>query len=525
MRSASTVAEKRQPDGAGGKAHSLTGAIGERPILFALLILAVVTVIRAQGTVDGDVSWQLWIGRQLNHGAHLYRDIIDTNPPLWFWMAMPVDRLSALVHLRSDHLLILLVGCAAALSVAATGYLIRTMRQPGRTLLLAYASLLLVAMPWLEIGQREHIALIGAVPYAALIAARRSQRIVPTSFALAVGAGAALGFALKHYFLIVPLFLELWLLGGQGKRWRPLRAETAAIAVVGSAYVIALILFAHEYLTAVLPMLLLAYGATGAKHVIDLFQPAVLTALASIAVLIGNYRFLRSESSGTAAALAVAVLAFAIVYFIQAKGWSYHAVPMAALAAMALAASLAAGSHPPRLILFTAPALLLLPFWTSAQNAENAPGTTPDIDHALAGVPAGEPVGFISTNPSFGWPAVLNRGFAFPLRYNGFWMMQAIVTNEIHGGKNRRLTQLGRSIVRETVDDFECTPPRLIIVDRPTPAEARAGAFDILAFFLRDHQFAHLLAHYRPIRRTSAETFELVIPFARRRGCPSWSPV
>ena len=40
-----------------------------------------------------DVAWQLWIARRMHAGANLYRDIIETNPPLWFWMALPVDRL------------------------------------------------------------------------------------------------------------------------------------------------------------------------------------------------------------------------------------------------------------------------------------------------------------------------------------------------------------------------------------------------------------------------------------------------
>jgi hypothetical protein len=103
--------------------------------------------------------------------------------------------------------------------------------------------------------------------------------------------------------------------------------------------------------------------------------------------------------------------------------------------------------------------------------------------------------------------------------------MQAIVTNELRGGADPRLTQLGQRVVRETVQDFECTPPRRIIVKRPDPVAAQRGEFDILAFFLRDPQFASLLAHYRPTERTSVEVFELVAPLDPPSSCPSWSPV
>jgi hypothetical protein len=524
MSTAPTIAPDRESTAAPRPAQSLAAALFAHPLLVALAIIAVTVAIRAQGTVDGDVAWQLWIARQLNHGAHLYRDIVETNPPLWFWMALPVDHLSALVQVRSDHVLVAVVGCAAALAIAATDRLTRTIAAPRRTLLLAYASLIVIAMPWVEIGQREHIALIGALPYAALIAARRCGRAVPVSLALAVGAGGALGFALKPYFLVVPVILECWLIACQRGRWRPLRPEIVAVAGVGVGYSVALLALAHDYLTVVLPVLLLAYGATGAKHWVDLFQPAVLTALASIVLLIANRRFMRSDGSGIAAALTLAAVGFTIAYFVQAKGWNYHAIPMLACAAIALAAALAAGANPPRLLLFTAPALLLLPFSIALHHAEQEPASTHDVARALAGVKSGEAVGLISTDPSFGWPAVLQRGLRFPLRYNGFWMMQAIVTNELRGGRDPRLTQLGRKVARETAADFECTPPLRIVVDRPTPEQARGGAFDILDFFMREPQFAALLSHYRPIQRTSVETFALAVPIPRPSTCPDWSP-
>ncbi len=77
---------------------------------------------------------------------------------------------------------------------------------------------------WLHAGQREQLVLIATLPYAALIAARRAGRQVAPALALVIGAAAALGFALKHYFLIVPLLLELWLVlasGEAGRRFGP----------------------------------------------------------------------------------------------------------------------------------------------------------------------------------------------------------------------------------------------------------------------------------------------------------------
>ncbi|HEV8407392.1 MAG TPA: hypothetical protein VGQ34_05610, partial [Sphingomicrobium sp.] len=315
-------------------ASRLLEALAAKPLLPAFVLISAIVGIRAFGTIDSDVSWQLWIAHQLNGGARLYSDIIETNPPLWFWMGMPVDRLALSVHLRSDHVLIILIGCLALLSLSATNQLIRSIGAQRRTLLLSFGALVLIAIPWLQFGQREQIVLIATLPYAALIGARREGRAVPVAFAFIVGAFAAVGFALKHYFLIVPILLELWLLFSERRRWRPLRPETIAMVIAGGLYAAAFLLFASNYLAVALPLILLAYGVTGAERLIDLFQPAVLVASATLVLLAAQPRFLRSDKSGFAAALAIAAIGFAAAYFIQAKGWTYHAIPFAGCAAL-----------------------------------------------------------------------------------------------------------------------------------------------------------------------------------------------
>jgi hypothetical protein len=97
----------------------------------------------------------------------------------------------------------------------------------------------------------------------------------------------------------------------------------------------------------------------------------------------------------------------------------------------------------------------------------------------------------------------------------GFWMLNAIVTNERRGSPDLQLSALGRQITAETVKDFTCTPPKRIIVSRPRPGE---GGFDILPFFLRDPQFTALLSHYKVRSRTSFETYELASPLPRPTG-------
>lgn len=514
MASASIIARERRSG-----ASALLGALALKPLLLAFVLVAAIAGIRAFGTVDSDVSWQLWIAHQLNGGARLYSDIIEANPPLWFWMGMPVDRLALITHLRSDHVLIILIGCLALLSLAATNKLVGSIERKKRSLLLAYGALVLLALPWLQAGQREQIVLIGTLPYAALIGARREGREVPTAFAFTIGAFSALGFALKHYFLIVPVLLELWLLTFDRRKWNPLRPETIAMVLVGSVYAASFLLFAGNYLSVVLPLILLAYGVTGAERSIDLFQPAVLVALVTLAILVAQPRFLRSKKSGPGPALAIAAIGFAAAYFIQAKGWSYHAIPFAGCAALGLAALLVNGEKLPRIAALGAPALLFLPFWIAAQQEVHEPQSEVDVENAVNGLKAGDSVGFIGSDPALGWNVTLQHDFSYPSRYYGFWMMRAVVRNEARGSPDQRLSRLGRLVVRQTVDDFRCLPPKRIIVARPSPEAIRKGEFDIFAFFLRDPQFEELMASYRPAGRTRVEAFDLMSSLPKGRNC------
>lgn len=481
------------------------------PLWLAVALTILITAIRSTGTVDSDVAWQLWIAGRIHAGANLYTDIIETNPPLWFWMAVPVERLSSILHVRIESVLVVVVGILVGLSLAATNRLIAHVPPRSRALLLCYGALALAAMPWMHVGQREQLALVATVPYAALIAARRQGQGVSQGWSAALGAGAALGFALKHYFLVVPLLLEIWLFAAAPRKWRPIRGETAAIVVVGVLYLASVFLFQPDFVQRIIPLLQLAYGAFGAPGFSYLFGPFAIVGLLLLGAVATQTRILASSKAPFAAALTVAAAGFAIVYFIQFKGWPYHALPLIGCNSLAIAALLAETGTPP-MFRVVAPALLAIPLVLSAEEQLHPALPSPDVLGAVSGLRAGESVGFLTTETAIPWSVTLQRRYRYSSRYNGFWMVRAILGNEQHGNPDPRLAALAREVVSQTVDDFTCIPPQRIIVTRPRPGEA---TFDMLPFFERDPRFVALLSHYRVRSRTSLETYELASPLPR----------
>jgi hypothetical protein len=162
------------------------------------------------------------------------------------------------------------------------------------------------------------------------------------------------------------------------------------------------------------------------------------------------------------------------------------------------------------------PALLALPLFLAADDEMHPSLPSPDLLSAVSGLNRGDSVGFLTTETAIPWSITLQRGYRYPSRYNGYWMMNAIIRNEHSVTQDPRLTALGKEIVTQTVEDFRCMPPKRIIVWRPRPGQ---HAFDILPFFERDPEFVKLLSHYRVRGRTSLETYEQVSPVLP----PRWS--
>jgi hypothetical protein len=134
---------------------------------------------------------------------------------------------------------------------------LRTMPEVSRWHKLFFAAIAVWALmfaPGYDFGQREHLMVILGLPYlsAAIPRPEPEHGALPPAMRVFIGIAAGVGFCLKPYFLLIPLLVEAW-------RWSHLRGATfvrieiIAMALVGAAYVLAVVLFAPEYLSVVVP--------------------------------------------------------------------------------------------------------------------------------------------------------------------------------------------------------------------------------------------------------------------------------
>lgn len=250
--------------GAGERMETLALAsiFAGRAELAKWLVLALMAVaafwMQLLAYPNHDVAWVLWGSREMLGGATWGRDIIEPNPPLAWYLAIPSAWVAQLLGTPTAATFHVMVAGAALCSLAAFEMLARTdplVRPAERHLPTLIAALFLLVLPYRDFGQREHLMLIGALPYLALTALRQSGGMpVQRAAALAAGVAAGLGFALKPYFLVVPLLVEITTLV-VARRWTlALRPEVLAIAGVVGVYGLFVLLFTSDYLPVVLPL-------------------------------------------------------------------------------------------------------------------------------------------------------------------------------------------------------------------------------------------------------------------------------
>lgn len=447
-----------------------------------------------------DIFWQFWIARQLLGGAQLYADIWEVNPPLWFWSAMPVEWLAEQTGIAWSSLLITLVIALGAMSAWLVAELVALPRPRDRlgVLLLVFVMAIVLPLPYL--GQREQLALMTSLPYTALIARRHAGRSVPLALAVGVAVLGAYGFALKHYFTLVPLLLELWLGLRLQRRWRPWRPELIVLAGLAVAYAALVQAFTPEFLSIMVPMVRTAYYAFDPSLFFVLVKPYVLFwAVAGLFLVLTRDEPLTETTPTTAAlfpAMLVVATGFALAYFVQRKGWDYHSIP--ATGAMAIATGL-------RLLRFrrvlpaAAGAALLIGLVLCMYPARKH---VVSYDPYLDRVPVGDAVFVATIDGSALWSPDRHK-LIWVSRAYSLWMMPAIAQGELVGPNTPELRQLAAEVLTAISQDIRCNPPYLILLENMPAIDGKAGAFTYQDFLFRDAELRRFFADHYSVQPTT----------------------
>ena len=471
---------------------------------FALCLTALMTFICLRDIpLTHDVVWQFWVARQMAQGAVLYRDIWEVNPPLWFWSALPIHNAAMWLHVPPFRILVAIIVGAGGLSALMVGYFSGHCSVMARLAVMLLAFWLSVITPLYDFGQREQLALICALPYAALISRRSTGSEVPLALALFAGTMGAYGFALKHYFLSVPILLEVWLFVQNPRRWHAMRPEILTLVAAALAYGVAAFAFARDFFTQAVPMARIAYHGFESDWEMMFVRPWIViwTFIAAFFLTFGG-AFGRKANPLVSTLLLVG-LGFALAYLLQRKGWMYHSVPATGALALALGVRLTMPDIrrliPAAVGLF----MLSLPVLLPVKVGPYFNFFRYEIDPLLSTLPKGSPIFMVTGDPMWGWPTVEDHGLSWTSRLPSYWMIPAIAHAEVIGPNSESLRALGQKIRDQAALETACASPRMIFFERRGNYVLQPSNFDVRGFFLRHKELRiYVQRNYREISPT-----------------------
>ena len=212
-----------------------------------------------------DIAWRYFIAGGILEGKTLYRDVVDLNPPLWFWAAIPSVWIGNVLGVGAHVAAMTLAHLSSLIALwmfakGVDGILSKSER--GFALVGFLVAILWVAVA--DVGQREQSALIASLLW--LVLALRRDAHLPVSLGLAVSIAcySAYGFALKHYFVLIPVAVEVVLALRLGKKWSPFRPETLVLGGLAIGYALLVFFFAHDFLAEIVPVAAISYDAFNA---------------------------------------------------------------------------------------------------------------------------------------------------------------------------------------------------------------------------------------------------------------------
>jgi len=494
--------------GAGMAALLGRRAVAAWTTLLLLVTLAVVLFTLLRLPLKDDVAWLLYVARRWLAGRELYVDVVEVNPPLIVWISAVPIRLAQWLGTAPEMVampffIAVVMGCAWWTSGLLRG---RSALFAQRLPVFAVLGIVLLAVPGIEVGQREHLLIAALLPFLVLYARALDGESPALPTAIAAGVLAGLGCALKpRYALVFGVLEGLALVRGTGVLRGPgaMRALSLSVGATLLIYAGAVLGFCPNYVRRAVPMALALYGATDVP-LSDLMSEMarVLVAQAIAWTLVLRSRGRRLPENTLVLVLLLTAAACTVVCVIDGKNWFYHRLP--ATVATVLALLVWAGSlllnrtRWPRvwLPLLLAGAAVCMFVLASVQRLEPAVemavvperNTVQRLEELIHREKAHRYIAF-SEWIALGFPVVNNTGVIWTSRFDSMWALKG----ELWRVRFDPLAAKEWPIRQWVAQDFIAGCPDLAVVDR-------RGSVDYVDILSRsDPGFARAWSHFRQI--------------------------
>jgi hypothetical protein len=347
------------------------------------------------------------------------------------------------------------------------------------------------------------------IPYLLSATARSLGREMGRGWGVGVMAGA--GLAIKPYFLLLWVVVEIYLWRRDGPR-STRRPESLAILAAFLCYAIAVVALTPDYFT-VISLALDAYGAYNCRFT-TLFNSTDV-ALCAVAFVVAAFVRLVAADRVARRVFLLAAASLLATAIIQHKGWGYHYYPARVMARLAIFLSLWMFiEHLPdadRLLrrgraglALTAALGVVVAAGIELRTMTKSPIAGMELLPIVKSHAAGKYLACLSTSVVYPFPVVNYAGARWGLRFPSLWLLPAAYRGVAAppGGSfpYHPRAEMGapeRYTVDAVVEDLRAHPPAIILVDRHIDQQGMGvNGFDYLDYFGHDPRFAEIIARY-----------------------------
>lgn len=479
--------------------------------LMLAIIYALSWTLQSATLMGWDVSWGLHEAKRLYAGGDYFQDFYEMTPPMFLYLYGPT--------LLFNRIFTLDVALRVSFFFFAGGSLwicwdlskkIFTDKDKKIALLflLAIANAFLLLPLVVDFGQREHMLILLILPYFLLMSLRLEKKSISFCYAAGIGLLAGIGFAIKPFFLLPYVLLELYC-GLMTRRW--LRSETIVIFSVFLIYALTTYWFYPSYFQIIIPLAARTYY----QGIHDSFFALVSLPAFIYGIFVALFYMMivkKIPYRQLTTCIFMGLLGFSVSYLLQHTRWYYHDLPAYSFATMlgillwSLWAKYASFTRWPQLFLFamTSVIILMYPIHTIVRSyvfAEQYQRTMDPLLTFLSKTAKHQSVYFFSTSMHYEFPAV-DYSDSIPVsRYPLLiWVSgyQRQIQQKISATTQQRLAIDNDFFVQSLIDEIRTYKPTYIFVDTNKNKQYLTGIqYDYLQDFSHYAAFRKAWQDYR----------------------------
>ncbi|WP_245320174.1 hypothetical protein [Bradyrhizobium lablabi] len=439
-------------------------------LLLTGIVFVVAILLRQVVPLNTDVSWLLVVCERMLDGQHLYRDIIEINPPMAAFAYLPGVALARVLGVDPRHVIdaqLLLLAAASLFAVSRILRLSPALAQLKWRPFVIWAAAVVTILPMHVFAQREHVATLTFLPALAVYALRSNREPLPFWAILVAGVGAGITLAFKPFFT-VPAALCILFSAYRSRSWLALFApENIIAAVLVIAVSVGTYAFYPEYFTVTYPLVRDTYLSWSMPaSVIFLNDATLVFAIAIVSVLLVRQK---GEVDSLLMATMLAAAGFAVSFFLQRRGWAYHSYPMVAVALLAMGYALTGVVDWRSRRLEVASAVALVMAFGFGMLWFNGNVYVGPVKDAVAGLKPNPRILVLSGEAAIGHPLVRDVNGVWVSRQENLWIREFVrLTREktlVDAATDAKLNEYLALERKWLIEDFRKLPPDIVLID------------------------------------------------------------